>query len=208
MTIMLVIANHLTGKKKHKNATCLKCRTSVVLFFDFWGRGSMWKWITDTMCGVLRIGNSVLPTWLDEGHEPALFVSLNSSIALYLHYWWFHSDIKLSSRLGLKNTPTAPLQWGKTPNECPVHDTKQSDDEVPVMLELWGMQSTSSLSFLPGPPWPWVVAPDNCPIYGLSRIKPWFHDFTDFCILTAYLCKTKLFEIELFWHLNCVLMLN
>ena len=23
------------------------------------------------------------------------------------------------------------------PNECPVYDTKQSDDEVPVMLEFW-----------------------------------------------------------------------
>ena len=33
---------------------------------------------------------------------------------------------------------TAPLQRGMTPsNECPRYDTKQSDDEVPVMLELW-----------------------------------------------------------------------
>ena len=31
------------------------------------------------------------------------------------------------------------LQRGKTPNECPVYDTKQSDGEVPVMQELWGM---------------------------------------------------------------------
>ena len=30
-------------------------------------------------------------------------------------------------------------------NECPVYDTKQSDREVPVMLELWGMRNTSSL---------------------------------------------------------------
>ena len=28
------------------------------------------------------------------------------------------------------------------PNECPEYDTKQSDGEVPVMLELWGMRST------------------------------------------------------------------
>ena len=27
----------------------------------------------------------------------------------------------------------------RTSNECPVYDTKQSDGEVPVMLELWGM---------------------------------------------------------------------
>ena len=31
-------------------------------------------------------------------------------------------------------------------NECPGYDTKQSDGEVPVMLELWGMRSTPSLT--------------------------------------------------------------
>ena len=47
------------------------------------------------------------------------------------------------------------------PNECPVYDTKQSDGEVPVMLELWGIQSTPSLPSLPGPLWPGLVAPDR-----------------------------------------------
>ena len=66
--------------------------------------------------------------------------------------------------------PTAPLQRGKTPpNECTGYDTKQSDGEVPAMLELWGMQSTPSLPSLPGPLWPGVVAPDKGPIYGLNR---------------------------------------
>ena len=46
-------------------------------------------------------------------------------------------------------------------NECPGYDTKQSDGEVPAMLELWGMQSTPSLPLLPGPLWPGVVAPDR-----------------------------------------------
>ena len=45
-------------------------------------------------------------------------------------------------------------------NECPRYDTKQSDDEVPVMLELWGMQSTLSLPSILDPLWP-----------GLNRIK-------------------------------------
>ena len=35
-------------------------------------------------------------------------------------------------------------------NECPGYDTKQSDGEFPVMLELWGMWSTSSLPLLTG----------------------------------------------------------
>ena len=35
------------------------------------------------------------------------------------------------------------------------------DGEAPVMLELWGMQSTPSLPLLPGILWPTVVAPDR-----------------------------------------------
>ena len=43
------------------------------------------------------------------------------------------------------------------PNVCHGDDTKRSNGEAPVMLELWAMQSTSSLSWLPGPLWPAVV---------------------------------------------------
>ena len=46
-------------------------------------------------------------------------------------------------------------------NECPVYDTKQSDYEVLVMLELWEMQSTPSLPLLPGLLWRRVVAPSR-----------------------------------------------
>ena len=45
------------------------------------------------------------------------------------------------------------------PNEYPGYDIKQSDDEVPVMLELWGMWSTPSLPSLSGLLWRGVVAP-------------------------------------------------
>ena len=69
-----------------------------------------------------------------------------------------------------------------THNECPGYDTKQSDGEVPVMLEIWGMRSTPLLPLLSGPLRPGVVAPDKGPIYGLNRTKPWFLDFTVFCI--------------------------
>ena len=47
------------------------------------------------------------------------------------------------------------------PNECPGYDTKQSDGEVPAVLELWGKRSTPSLPSLPGPLWPGVVASDR-----------------------------------------------
>ena len=58
---------------------------------------------------------------------------------------------------------TAPLQKD---NECPGYDTKQSDGEVPVMLELWGIQSTPSLPLLPGPLGPGVVASDRAQSMG------------------------------------------
>ena len=54
-------------------------------------------------------------------------------------------------------------------NECPGYNPKKSDGEVPVILELWGMQSTPLLPLLPGPLWPGVVALDKGPIYGLNR---------------------------------------
>ena len=44
---------------------------------------------------------------------------------------------------------------------CPARDTKQSDGEVLVMLEHWGMRSTPLLQLLPSPLWPEVVAPDK-----------------------------------------------
>ena len=47
------------------------------------------------------------------------------------------------------------------PDECPGYDTKQSDGEVPAVLELWGMRSSSSLPLLPGPLWPGMVVPDR-----------------------------------------------
>ena len=57
------------------------------------------------------------------------------------------------------------------PPECPGYDTKQSDGEVPVMLELWGMWSTPSecdteqsngeAPVILLPLWPRMVAPDR-----------------------------------------------
>ena len=49
----------------------------------------------------------------------------------------------------------------RIPNKCPEYDIKQSDGEVLIMLELWEMQSTSSLASLQGSLCPWVVSPDR-----------------------------------------------
>ena len=79
------------------------------------------------------------------------------------------------------NSVYSPVGWGcrihrlhpsrglRPLDECPRYDTKQSDGEVPVMLELWGIRCTPSLSSLPGPLWPGMVAPDKGAIYALNR---------------------------------------
>ena len=53
----------------------------------------------------------------------------------------------------------ASVQRNKTPNECPEYDTKQFNSEAPVMLELWGMQSTTLVPSFADPLWPRVVGP-------------------------------------------------
>ena len=66
---------------------------------------------------------------------------------------WGFRILRLHLCRGLKPAPCH--------NECPDYNTKQSDGDVPVMLELWGIWSTLSLPSLPGPLWPRVVAPDR-----------------------------------------------
>ena len=46
-------------------------------------------------------------------------------------------------------------------NKCPGYDTKQSDGEVPVMLELWEMWSTPSLPLLAGTLRPRMATPNR-----------------------------------------------
>ena len=60
-----------------------------------------------------------------------------------------------------KYTDCVSAEGQDSPNECPGYDTKQSDSEATVLLEIWGMRSTPSLLLLPGPLWPGVVAPDR-----------------------------------------------
>ena len=76
--------------------------------------------------------------------------------------------------INLNHKITFSVGWGgcrrhrllPRPKECPRYDIKQSDGEVPVMLELWGMWNAPSLSLLPGPFWPGVVVP-----VGINKVK-------------------------------------
>ena len=68
--------------------------------------------------------------------------------------------------MGLQNTLSISA-YAKTPhNESPGYNTKQSDGEASVTLELWGMRSTPSLPSFPGPLYSGVVAPDRVPSMG------------------------------------------
>ena len=89
--------------------------------------------------------------------------------------WW--QTIKSSSQ----NFYAGPVGWGCRihrlhlcrgvwlPNECPTYDTKQSDGEVHIVLELGRMRSIPLLLSLPGPLWPWVVAPDR--VQSMAQIE-------------------------------------
>ena len=85
------------------------------------------------------------------------------TIAVPLELFDRASNSKLANLKIAQLTPTAPLQKVKapTPNKCPGYDTKQSDGEVPVMLELWRIWSIPSLLSLPDPLLPGVLTPDR-----------------------------------------------
>ena len=82
-----------------------------------------------------------------------------------------------------------------TPNKCPRYETKQSDGEVPIMLELWGMWNTPLLPSLPGPLRSGVVAPDKGPIYALNRTQLWFQEVTLFAFKLCIYAKQNFFLI-------------
>ena len=63
------------------------------------------------------------------------------------------------------------IYWVGTTKEYPGYDTKQFHGKAPVILELWGMQTTPTLPSLPRPLWPGVKAPDRVQSMGLKEIN-------------------------------------
>ena len=63
------------------------------------------------------------------------------------------------------------FEYTDSPNKSPGYDTKQSDGEAPVMLELWGMWSALLLPSLPGSHWPRVEAPDRVQSIGQIELN-------------------------------------
>ena len=64
---------------------------------------------------------------------------------------------------------------------------KKSDGEVPVLLELWGMRSTPSLSSIPGLPWSGVVLPERVLSMGLIELNYIVWNGTVFDIETVFM---------------------
>ena len=62
------------------------------------------------------------------------------------------------------------LQLGKTLNEFSGYNIKQSNREAPVMLDLWGMQSSSLLPLLSGPLCPGLVSLDRVLFIGQTKL--------------------------------------
>ena len=81
---------------------------------------------------------------------------------------------KWPSRLELQNIPTVFLEAYDSLKECPGYDTIKSDGEAQVMLQLWGMLSTSLLTPVPGLFWPEIVAPDRALFIGQTELNSAF----------------------------------
>ena len=81
------------------------------------------------------------------------------------------------------------------------YDTKQFDGEIPVMLEIWGMQDTPLLPSLPRSLGLEVVAPDKALSRNQIELCAWIKQnslrWDCFDILTAYLCLSEFLEMEL-----------
>ena len=93
-----------------------------------------------------------------------MYVYAHKCIQVYVHIYMCDS---------VSTFTRCPVGWGcrihrlflcrgvRPPPTSVLYDTKQSDGEVPAILELWGIWSTPLLPSLPGPLWPGVVALDR-----------------------------------------------
>ena len=84
-------------------------------------------------------------------------------------FHWSQSDSNSPQVSRILLTILADLNSGFLCQLSSIYDTKQSDGEVPVMLELWGMQSTPSLPSLLHQIWPRVVTHDR--VLSLGQVE-------------------------------------
>ena len=108
-----------------------------------------------------------------------------------------------------------------------VLDMTLNSGEVPVMLELWGMQSTPPLPSLPGSLWPGVVSPDislsmsqielnyvlmlNWIAWNRTVLAIKLHTYATLnCLKWNCFCMLNwiVWNRTVFWDWNCVLVFN
>ena len=97
--------------------------------------------------------------------------NIGSELFGLLRFIWFAKWLQIGCILAqsagvVEYTACIYAEGLDCPNDCPRYDTKPSDGEVTVKLEVWGMRSTPSLLLLQCPLWSGVVAPDRVPSMG------------------------------------------
>ena len=86
------------------------------------------------------------------------------------------------------------------PSKCPGYDTKQSDGETPVMLELWKTRSTPSLPSLPAPVSPGVVISDR--VVSICQIEDVYY----VCVFDPSQQMSWIWHKEIWWRGTSILL--
>ena len=107
-------------------------------------------------------------------------------------------QIRAQSSSGIiEYTDCISSEWLDSPNGCFVYDTKQSDGEASVVLELWGMQSTPLFPFFEGLFCSGDIASDV--VLSMSQIEPNYNHTILNCwkltVLNLTACKQKAVHI-------------
>ena len=147
--------NEISASKRMRSSRKLEQKQREILT-DNYTLKTDWEWNKDNAFGICHV-----TVWYAETSlNPAKYA--RPQILIHIH----NTIVSISA---------CPISWGcrihrlhlcrevRTPTttKCPGYNTKQSDGEVPLTLELWGMQSTPSLPLLPGPLWLGMGAPDR-----------------------------------------------
>ena len=125
---------------------------------------------------------------------------MGTSLGIISYEWYLKSPI--FSIHGLLRHLHLSRGLRHPPNECLRYDSKQSDGEVPVMHELWGIQGTPSLTSLTGPLYPGVVVPDRFLFMGPLKLNYVLIENWILCSGTIFDIETVLTLIWIVWHLT------
>ena len=82
--------------------------------------------------------------------------------SFFFYFPRFYSQTILAQSAGAaEHTDCISEEEKDSPNKCPRYDTKKSDGKASLIVNLWGIRSTTLLPILFGSLWPRVKAPDR-----------------------------------------------